>query len=309
MIALVWIAMWIVDFVLPSYAERLERQGRSTARVFLQPLSTAVKVVFVIIATLLWLDNLGFSVTTILAGLGLGGLAVALALQKPLENLISAITLFSSQPVEVGDFCQFGDKIGTVEEMGLRATKIRTLDHTVITVPNVEFAHMQLENFSTRGKILYHPEIRLRYGTTSDQVRYILIEIRKLLYANPKIPSNPARIRLEEFGPSSLNLRIFAYIDVTAYGEFLEVAEDLNLRIMDLVEQAGAAFALPSQTLYMERGKGSDEQVVQAAESQVREWRERQSLYLPNFPSEKIEELRGTLDYPPQGSPFAATQS
>jgi len=305
-IALVWVAMWIVDFVLSSYAERLERQGRSTAGVFLHPMGTAVKVFFVIIATLLWLDNLGFSVTTILAGLGIGGLAVALALQKPIENLISAITLFSSQPVAVGDFCRFGDKIGTVEEIGLRATKVRTLDHTVITVPNVEFAHTQLENFSKRGKIWYHPQIRLRYGTTPDQIRCLLVEIRKLLYAHPKVLPDPARIRFEEFGPSSLNLQIFAYIDVTDFGEYLEVAEDLNLRIMDLLEKAGAAFALPSQTLYMERGKGSDEQVVQAAEAQVQEWRARQSLYLPNFPQEKIEELLGTVDYPPLGSPFAA---
>ncbi|MDR4462444.1 MAG: mechanosensitive ion channel family protein [Nitrospirales bacterium] len=308
-IALVWVAMWIVDFVLPRYAERLERQGSSSAGVFILPLGTAVKVVFVVIATLLWLENLGFSVTTILAGLGIGGLAVALALQRPIENLISAITLFSSQPVAVGDFCRFGDKIGTVEEIGLRGTKIRTLDHTVITVPNVEFAHMQLENFSKREKIWYHPQIRLRYGTTPDQIRYLLVEIRKLLYAHPKVLSDPARIRFEGLGPSSLNLEIFAYVGVTDYGEFLEVAEDLNLRIMDLVEKAGAGFALPSQTLYVERGKGSDEQLVHGAEAQVREWREQQALYLPNFPPEKIAELQGTLEYPPPGSPLSTARS
>ncbi len=308
-IALVWVAMWIVDFVLPRYSGRLERQGRTTAGVFLHPMGTALKVAFVIIATLLWLDNLGFSVTTILAGLGIGGLAVALALQKPIENLISAITLFSSQPVVVGDFCRFGDKIGTVEDIGLRATKVRTLDHTLITVPNVEFAHLHLENFSKRKKIWYHPEIRLRYGTTPDQVRFILVEIRKLLYAHPKVLSDPARIRFEEFGSSSLNLKIFAYVNVTDYGEFLEVAEDLNLRIMDVVEKAGAGFALPSQTLYVERGKGPDEELAQAAEVQVNEWREQQALYLPNFPPEKISELQGTLDYPPPGSPVPAARS
>jgi MscS family membrane protein len=307
-IALVWVAMWMVDFALNRFGERLERQGRSFTDVWIHPLGTAVKTVLVILATLIWLNNLGFNITALLAGLGIGGLAVALALQKPIENLISAVTLYASRPVAVGDFCRFGDKIGTVEEIGLRATKVRTLDHTIISVPNVEFVHLQLENFSKRRKIWYHPEIRLRYGTTPDQVRYILVEIRKLLYSHPKVLSDPARIRFEGFGPSSLNLEIFAYVNVTDYGEFLEVAEDLNLRIMDLVAKAGMGFAFPSQTLYVERGKGPDEELAQAAEAQVNEWREQQALYLPNFPPEKIGELRGTLDYPPPGSPFSSAR-
>jgi MscS family membrane protein len=308
-IGLVWTGIWVVDFALVRLTERMERQGKSSVGLLLRPLGTAMKTILVIMATLVWLDNLGFKVTTLLAGLGIGGLAVALALQRPIENLISAITLYASQPVAVGDFCRFGDKIGTVEEIGMRATKVRTLDHTLVNVPNVEFAHLQLENFSKRKKIWYHPQIRLRYGTTPDQVRYILVEIRKLLYSHPKVLSDPARIRFEGLGPSSLNLEIFAYVNVTDYGEFLDVAEDLNLRIMEIVANAGAAFALPSQTLYVERGKGPDEQLGHAAEEQVQEWREQQALYLPNFPPEKIAELQGTLGYPPPGSPLSAVRS
>jgi MscS family membrane protein len=232
-IALVWVIFCLVDFMLARLSQRFERKGKSSAAIILSPLGTGLKTVFIIIAVLVWLDNLGFEVTTILAGLGIGGLAVALALQRPIENLISAITLYSSQPVAVGDFCRFGDKIGTVEEIGLRATKVRTLDNTLINVPNVEFAHTPLENFSKRKKIWYHPQIRLRHETTPDQIRYILVEIRKLLYAHPKIIPNPARIRFQEFGSSSFNLEIFAYVDTTDFGVFLEVAEDLNLRIMD----------------------------------------------------------------------------
>ncbi len=302
-VALAWVAMWVVDLVLARVVERYERQGKGAAAVFFPPLGTAVKVALLIIATLLWLDNLGIKVTTLLAGLGIGGLAVALALQKPIENLISAITLYASQPIAVGDFCRFGDRVGTIEEIGLRATRVRTLDNTVISVPNLEFAQLQLENFSKREKIWYHPQIRLRYETTPDQVRYILVEIRKLLYAHPKVLPDPARIRFEGFGPYSLNLEVFAYVDVTDFGGFLEVAEDLNLRIMDVVHSAGTGFALPSQTLFVERGKGPDAQLAQSAEAQVKAWREQQALYLPNFPRERIAELRGTLAYPPPGSP------
>ena len=305
-VAVVWLGFWIIDFLLDRLSEHYQLHGRSTARVLLPPLGTAAKTVFVIIAVLVWLDNLGFKVTTLLAGLGIGGLAVALALQKPIENLVSGITLYTSEPVAVGDFCRFGEKIGTVEEIGLRATKVRTLDHTLLTVPNINFVHAQLENFSKREKIWYHPQIRLRYDTTPDQIRYILVEIRKMFYAHPKVLDDPARIRFEGFGSFSLDLEVFAYIDIIDWGEFLEIAEDLNLRIMDIVKEAGSAFALPSQTFYSEQGQRPDNQLAGAAEQKVHEWREGHQLFLPKFPTETIAELKGSLPYPPPGSAVGA---
>ncbi|MGV7229137.1 MAG: mechanosensitive ion channel family protein [Nitrospirales bacterium] len=301
-VAVVWMAFWIIDFLIDRLSEHYQLQGQTTARVLLPPLGTAAKTVFVIIAVLVWLDNLGFKVTTLLAGLGIGGLAFALALQKPIENLVSGITLYTSEPVAVGDFCRFGDKIGTVEEIGLRATKVRTLGHTLLTVPNIDFVHAQLENFSKREKIWYHPQVRLRYDTTPDQIRYILVEIRKMFYAHPKVLDDPARIRFEGFGSFSLDLEVFAYIDVTDWGEFLEIAEDLNLRIMDIVQEAGSAFALPSQTFYSEQGQRPDNQLAGAAEQKVHEWREGHQLFLPKFPAEAIAALKGSLRYPPPGS-------
>ena len=303
-IAVVWTAFWVIDFLLDRLSERYQLQGRGTARVLLPPIGTAVKTLFVIITVLIWLDNLGFKITTLLAGLGLGGLAVALALQKPIENLVAAITLYTSQPVSVGDFCRFAGNMGTVEEIGLRATKVRTLDHSLLTVPNVDFVHLPLENFSKREKIWYHPQIRLRYDTTPDQIRYILVEIRKMFYAHPKVLDDPARIRFGGFGSFSFDLEVFAYIDVTDYGESLEVAEDLNLRIMDIVQAAGSAFALPSQTLYSEQGQRPDAQLAQTAQQKVNEWREGHRLFLPQFPAEEIAELKGSIPYPPPGSVF-----
>ena len=238
-------------------------------------LRNVATVIVITIALIVWLDNIGFNVTTLLAGLGVGGIALALALQKSIENLIGAVTLYISKPVRVGDFCKFGEVLGTIEEIGFRSTRIRTLDHTIVSVPNAEFANLHLNNFSKREKIWYHPRISLRYETTPDQIRYILSEIRKLLTSHPKVLSDPARVRFTNFGAYSLDLDIFAYIDATQYGEYLKISEDLNLQIIDILAQAGSSFAFPSQTTYIESGQGLDEELTRSAEAQVREWREK----------------------------------
>jgi len=124
-----------------------------------------------------------------------------------------------------------------------------------------------------------------------------------MLYAHPKVDSDPARIRFVEFGAYSLDLDIFAYVNVTDYGEFLEVAEDLNLRIMDIVEEAGTGFAFPSQTLYVESGEPLDAKRQDQVGDTVDSWRDKNRLYLPRFPEEKVRELRNTLEFPPRGSP------
>jgi MscS family membrane protein len=171
-----------------------------------------------------------------------------------------------------------------------------------MSVPNAEFSNIHLDNYSKRMKIWYHPRIGLRYETTPDQIRYILVEIRKLLYSHPRVLADPARVRFVGFGDCSLDIDIFAYIAEIEYGRYLEVSEDLNLRIMDIVRDAGSSFAFPSQTTYLERGKGLNDELAREAESKVKEWREQKALYLPEFPPEKIGELRGSLDYPPPGS-------
>jgi MscS family membrane protein len=301
--AFVWLALRLLDLLRDYFADRFRQRGQEATVVLLRPAANAAKIVTLLIAILVWLDNIGYEVTTLIAGLGIGGLAVALAAQKSLENLIGGIVLYVSHPVRVGDFCAFGDKLGTVEEIGLRATLVRTLDDTLVSVPNAEFSSHQLDNYSKRRKIWYHPRIRVRYETTPDQIRYILVQVRAMLYAHPKVDPDPARIRFVEFGAHSLDLDVFAYISVTDYGEYLEVAEDLNLRIMDTIKEAGTRFAVPVQATYVESPPPPDVEHAQAAESQVRSWRENNQLYLPSFPQERIKELAGSLAYPPTGSP------
>lgn len=297
----IFAATWALFRAVDLFAQRVGRRlgGGEPAGAGLVPLGRkAVKALIAALAVVAALDSFGFDVTALLAGLGVGGIAVALAAQKSVENLFGAVTLMSDRPVRPGNFCRFSDKIGTVEEVGLRSTRVRTLDRTVVTVPNADFATLQLENFTLRDRIWLHAKLGLRYETTPDQLRFVLVEIRKLLYAHPKLTPDPARIRFIGFGDFSLDLEVFAYVRTTDFDEFLAVREDVFLRILDVVAESGSGFAFPSQTAYLARDVDLDTKKLQAAEERVREWRERGELWLPEFPAQAIDELSGTLEYP-----------
>jgi len=214
------------------------------------------------------------NVTGVLAGLGVGGLAVALAAQKTVENLFGGVTLVADQPVRVGDFCRFGDRVGTVEEVGLRSTRVRTLDRTVVTIPNSEFTVLPLENYTQRDRIWFHATLGLRYETTADQLRHVLVGLRELLRADPRVDPDPARVRFVGFGAYSLDLEVFAYIRTRDFGEFLGIREELLLEIMDCVAASGTGFAFPSQTVYTARDSGLDPERTREAIETARRWKE-----------------------------------
>jgi MscS family membrane protein len=260
-------------------------------------------VVIVLIGVLGVLGTLGVNVSAAVAGLGVGGIAVALAAQKTLENLFGGISLFADRPVRVGDFCRYGTEVGTVEEIGLRSTRIRTLDRTVVAIPNSEFSNLKLENFAHRDRMRLWTLVGVRYETTPDQLRYLLTRLREILVAHPRILEDPARVRFVGFGSSSLDLDIYAYVRTSDYNEFLEISEDLNLRIMDIVSDAGSGFAFPSSTAYIAKDDGLDPERSRAAESAVAAWRENGELFVPAFPPERVRELSGKLPWPPEGSP------
>jgi len=248
-IVVAWVFMRFVDIIIGYWNNKLIRNNREHVIVLLRPAATAVKIIIVMVASLVWLDNIGYKVSTLLAGLGIGGLAIALAAQKSIENLIGAATLYIATPIHVGDFCRFGDKLGTVEEIGLRSTRIRTLDRTVISVPNADFAGMQLENFSEREKIRFNPKLHLRYGTKPEQLKEIIAAIEKLLNEHPRVDEAPNTARFVGFGTYALDINILSFIMTTDYLEFLEIAEELNMQILEIIEAAGAELATPVQQL------------------------------------------------------------
>jgi MscS family membrane protein len=187
--------------------------------------------------------------TTALAGLGVGGIAVAFAAQKTLENIIGGVSLIFDQAVRVGDSLKVGDTNGIVEDIGLRSTRIRTADRTVVSVPNGQIANMTLENISSRDKFWFHPVLALCYGTTSSQIQTVLDGIRSLLKESRHLDPASARVRFLRFGPSSLDVEVFAYVLAHDWNQFLEIQESLLLQIIDSIESLGVQFALPMQTL------------------------------------------------------------
>jgi MscS family membrane protein len=208
------------------------------------------------VVVVLLLKGIGLmkDVSTLLAGLGVGGIAIALAAQKTLENLFGGVSIIFDRTIRVGDYCRIGDQKGSVEDIGLRSTSLRTDANTVLTVPNSKLSAMDVENFGMRQKIYFHHTIGIRRETTAPQIRALLAALRQLLAADSQVDPT-FFVRFIRFGPSSLDLEIAAYILTTDGLKFLEVQEDLLLRIMDTIESSGAATAFPSQTLYLGRDK------------------------------------------------------
>ena len=248
-LALYWVMLGVVDLIMNRLADRMQRNGQNDAIMLLKPAATGVKVIIALLALLSWMDNLGYQVTTILAGLGVGGVAVALAAQKSLENLIGSITIYASQPVHVGDFCKFGDTLGTIEEIGLRSTQMRTLGRTVVHIPNAMFASGKIENLTQRDKILYRTRLRLSYNDTPAQVKQVLSKIRELIDRHEFIDEQGSRVRFLEFGEYAQELELYVYIKTKDFSEYLEHREDVNLKINDIIESAGAHLTVPAKTI------------------------------------------------------------
>jgi len=205
----------------------------------------------ILVAVLVMIRRLGGDPTAAIAGLGIGGIAVALAAQKTLENVIGGLSLIFDRAVCVGDFLKVGDASGTVDSIGLRSTRIRTLDRTILSVPNGQIANVSIETFSSRDMFWLHHIVGLRYETTPRQMRAVVSGIVRRLESHPAVDRESVRARFLRFGPSSLDIEVFAYVVAKDWSHFLEIQEELLLGIMEIVEQAETAIALPSQTLHL----------------------------------------------------------
>ena len=304
-VALAWFVFRMIDLGALAMRVRAEERGNTGVLPVLVPGARFAKIVIVLIGTLAILGTLGVNVSAAVAGLGVGGIAVALAAQKSLENLLGGINLFADRPVRVGDFCSYQGEVGTVEEIGLRSTRIRTLERTVVTIPNGEFSNLTLENYALRDQRRLWTMIGVRYETTPDQLRYVLARLRQILLAHPRVTADPARVRFVGFGAYSLDIEVFAYIDTADHTEFLGIREDLYLHFMDAIKEAGTGFAFPSSTTYVGRDDGLDAEETRQAEARVAEWRKKHELPFPNFPDNIHREVWNSLDWPPSGSPDA----
>lgn len=246
-----WVAFRLIDVAVAVVGSRAWAVERPASRSLLAITGRVCKVILVALAGIVVLAQLGVSVASLIAGLGIGGLALALAAQKTVENLFGTMSIAVDQPLREGDFVRVGDHLGTIEAIGLRSTRIRTLDRTVVTVPNGDLADQRIESYTARDRIRLDCALGLTYGTTAAQVRQVIAELEETLRTHPQIWPDSIVVRFRGFGASSLDLDVMAWFQVTDWNEFRAIRQDVMLRFMEIVESRTAGFAFPTQTLHV----------------------------------------------------------
>jgi MscS family membrane protein len=298
----VWIVWRVVRWSLYRVRLRALAHGLAGTGSLMLLGERILKAVIFVLGALAVLGNLGFNMSTALAGLGIGGLAIGFGAQKTIENLFGGVSVLADEVFRVGDVCRFGDRTGVVEDIGLRSTRIRTDERTLLAIPNGTVATINLENLSRRDKILFKTSLNLRSETKADHLRFILSEVRRLLYSHPKVESNTVRVRLIDVAGAAPTFEIFAYVLTQDFNEFAAVREDVLLRIMDIVDNSGSGLALPAQMLYLGRDAGLAKDKAESAVQKIAELRDDKKLPFPDFHKEEISSFKGSIDYPPKES-------
>jgi len=253
--------LWLVSVIADRGFEhvvnrmRAQRKGGEAILILMQRLN---RILLLIIGLVAALAIFGINVKTTLAGLGIGGLAIALGAQKSLENLIAGVSLLLDQDVGVGDFCQIDTQLGTVEDIGLRSLKLRTLDQNLSIVPNGLLAQMQFQNMARRSKLLINQTFLLRIETQAEQLRFVLDRVQNMLDQHPAIERETCRVRVMSFAGAAFQLELFAYGKTGDYAQFTKIRQDVILKIAEIVEASGTGFAAPTQLAYLSRDKGVD---------------------------------------------------
>lgn len=259
-------AVEVVSIALDRFTERTDSQMDD----HLVPLVRKILRISIIIVTIITIiQQWGYDVTSLIAGLGLGGLAFALAAQQTLANLFGSLMIFTDRPFTLGDWIKTSHGEGVVEEIGLRSTKIRTFTKSLISVPNADIASAPVENFAYMNLRRLKTTIGLTYSTTPEQVEYIVEGIKDLIRAEEGMYQEAFYVNFVEFGGSSLDIMIYAFTETTNWGEFLAIRQRFYLNIMKLVHSAGSDFAFPSQSLYLETPLGRYEQNAPGAPPRV----------------------------------------
>jgi len=253
-----WLVSAIADRGYQHVANRMRAQktGGESLIILMQRLNHILLLLIGIFAAL---AITGVNVKTTLAGLGIGGLAIALAAQKSLENLIGGISLLMDKAIRVGDFCKIGDQMGIVEDIGLRSLKMRTLDQTLAVVPNGSLAQMQFQNLARRTKLLINQTFFLRIETSSEQLRSVLDGVQNMLDQHPAIEAKSCRLRVASFAGASFQMELFAYAKTGDGSEFTLIRQDVLLKIAAIVEASGTKLAAPTQLAYLSPDKGIEQ--------------------------------------------------
>lgn len=246
-----WILWRVIRWFLRRVRNRELARGHGGTGSLMLLGERLVKAFIFVMAIFFVLGVLGFNLTTALAGVGIGTLAIGFGAQKTIENLFGGVSVLGDEVIRVGDVCKFGDRTGTVEDIGLRSTRVRTDERTLLAIPNGTVATINVENLSRRDKILFKTVLALHLDTSQKHLRLVLSEIRGVLNSNPKVERNTIRVRLSELTAGSINVELVCYVMTRDFDEFAAVREELLLQIMTFIEDSGTTLATPSQTLYL----------------------------------------------------------
>lgn len=252
-VSITWIILRLVDFLGLILAYRASLTESKTDDQLVPFFRDAVKIVVVIFGTFFILGAVfNLNIASLIAGLGIGGLAVALAAKESLENLFGSFTIFLDKPFVVGDLVQVGSIIGTVENIGFRSTRLRTLEKSYVTIPNKKMVDSELDNLSLRTFRRARFNIGVTYDTSVEQVKAIVADIQKYIDDHPNT-NQDGRVRFLEFGDSSLDIMVQYFVDTMDWMVYIEIREDINFKIMEIVKKHGSSFAFPSRSVYLEK--------------------------------------------------------
>ena len=251
--ALLFAVAWLLWDFVTVWTRRMRRkvsapEERGTLSLILL-MHRVLKVLIVTAALLCVLYLAGFNLSAALAGLGIGGIAVALAAQKTIENFFGGLSILTDRVMRVGDICRVGDTVGKVEDIGLRSTRIRTFDRGLISVPNGTLASANVENLSARDKLRVFAVVSLSQSTSRAQIEAVLAEIGAMLREHPQVESTSCWIRLARLGTGSIDLEMHAYVLTAEYSEFTNVRQEILLRVMQIVESCGTSLANNTPTI------------------------------------------------------------
>ena len=249
-----WLVSRIADRGFEHEVNRRRTTGRGGESILLL-VQRVNRIVLLLIAFVAALAMLGVNVKTTLAGLGIGGLAIALGAQKTLENIIGGVSLLMDKVVHAGDFCEVGGKLGTVEDIGLRSIRLRTLDQNLLVVPNSMLAQMQFQNMKARRKLLISQNFSLRIETRAEKLRFLLESVQRMLDEHPWVESG-ARIRVADVSSAAFNIELWAYIKIGDWAQFTGIRQDVLLKIVEIIEASGARLAAPTRLTYVSSDDG-----------------------------------------------------
>jgi MscS family membrane protein len=256
-VLLVWVATRFVDGISDWWEARARRTESRLDDQLIPIVRRSLKVFCYVIGAVLALQNLGYSVGSLLAGLGIGGLAIAMASKDTVANLFGSLVIFLDKPFQIGDWIELGDLEGTVEEVGLRTTRVRTFANSLITLPNSQFTTQPVNNWSKMKKRRIMMTVGVTYDTTPEQLDELVRRIRDLIAADEKLHDDFYLVNFDSFGPSSLDIFIYCFTVTTNWGEFLQAKQEFMLRLMALVDELGLSFAFPTQTVHLEAPAGA----------------------------------------------------